>query len=224
MELTQHKSFKARWQQFFNLIKNPKEFFYFYFVDYHLNFNPDPKKFRKDTMIALIVSLVYATLFGIYERLWAFTIFDEFFYEHIFLHWGLWWTSTLIIAYFTTDRRWDQILMSLLVVVVVEDFTFWMVEWVVEKQFPFPAVNWWDVEITPFRVLGNWGTATNFWPYIPRFYYIVVPILLLYYLISGLGGSEISPDCGLGITSRVNTIFHWISNSRSWIYHCFDYS
>ena len=80
--------------------------------------------------------------------------------------------------------------MNLLVVVVVEDFTFWMVEWVVEKQFPFPAVNWWDIEITPFRVLGNWGTATNFWPYIPRFYYIVLPILIVYFLISGLGGPK----------------------------------
>ncbi len=190
MEYTEHKSFKARWQQFFRLIKHPKEFLQYYLIDFHLNYNPDPVKFRRDTRRALLVSLVFALLFGIYERLWAFSIFNEFFHENIYLHWGLWWTMTLIIAYLATNRRWDQIILNLLVVLAVEDFVFWIVEWIVERQFPFPAKNWWDVVITPFRVLGNWGTATSFWPYIPRFYYIVAVILISYFLINRLGGPK----------------------------------
>ncbi len=190
MVYTEHKSFKDRWKQFFKLIKTPKGFLQYYLVDFHLEYNPKPSKFRKDSLRALLISLVFAILFGIYERLWAFTIFNEFFYENIYLHWGLWWFETLIIAYFASNRRWDQILMNLLLVIAVEDLTYWMVEWVVENQFPFPAINWWDDEITSFRVLGNWGTETNFWPYVPRAYYIIGTILLVYFLINQFGGPK----------------------------------
>jgi hypothetical protein len=191
MDYMEHKSFKARWKQFFGSIKN-HSLLQNYLIDFQLDYNPNPVKFRKDTLRALIISLIFATIFGIYERLWAFTIFNEFFYNNIYLHWGLWWGASLLIAYFTTNRRWSQIFVNLLVVLNFEDFVYWMVEWIVEKKFPFPAKNWWDREITPFRVLGNWGTATKFWPYIPRFYYIVGVILLSYYLMTILGGSKAS--------------------------------
>ena len=82
--------------------------------------------------------------------------------------------------------------MNLLLVIAVEDITYWMVEWIVERQFPFPANNWWDREITSFRVLGGWGTATEFPPFVPRAYYILGTILISYFLISQLKGPKYS--------------------------------
>ena len=190
MEYCEHKTFEARWQYFFNLVKTPRTFLKYYFVDFHLEYNPEPSRYKKESLRALLISLGFAILFGIYERLWAFTIFDEFFYENIQLHWALWWLETLIIAYFASNRRWDQVLMSLLLVISAEDITYWMVEWAVEKQFPFPAKNWWDREITSFRVLGNLGTETSFWPYVPRAYYILGTIIIVYYLMNQLGGPK----------------------------------
>jgi hypothetical protein len=86
--------------------------------------------------------------------------------------------------------------MNLLLVISVEDITYWMVEWGVERVFPFPAKNWWDVEITSFRALGGWGTATNFWPYVPRGYYFLGVIILSYFLMSQLGGPKYGQIAG----------------------------
>ncbi len=182
-------TFKSRWLTFFNLIKK-REVLQFYLIDRHLNYDPDPIIYKKETKRGLIVAVIYAILFGIYEGLWAFSIFDGFFVEHLYLHWILWWISTVIIAYIATNRRWDQIVLSLLVVINFEDVIFWVIQGIRGNRWPFPAGNWWDEYFASFRVLGGWGTATSFWPFVPRYYYIVFGILLPYYLMAIIGGPK----------------------------------
>jgi hypothetical protein len=182
-------TFKSRWQLFFSLTKK-RQLLQYYLIDAHLNYSPDPVKYKKDTRRGLITALVYAILFGIYEGLWAFSIFDGFFVKHLYLHWILWWISTIIIAYIATNRRWDQIILSLLIVVNFEDVIFWTVQGIRNNKWPFPAGDWWDTLFASFRVLGNWGTATTFWPYVPRYYYVVLGILLPYYLFAIIGGPK----------------------------------
>jgi hypothetical protein len=190
MEYTEHKSFKARWNQFFSLAKNPRKLLRYYLIDFHLDYNPEPVKYKKDVRRGLLIALLFASLFGIYENIWAFSIFDGFFLDHVYVHWILWWITTVTIAYFATNRRWDQILLSLLLVVNFEDVIFWMTSWIRTGNYPYPAGNWWDPIFASFRVLGNWGTATSFWPYFPRYYYVVGGMLIPYYIIVLLGGSK----------------------------------
>jgi hypothetical protein len=147
-------------------------------------------KYKKDLRRGLLIALLYATMFGFYEMFAAFSIFDGFFVEHLYLHWVLWWITTAVIAYFATNRRWDQIILSLLVVINFEDVIFWTLQGIRNREWPFPAGNWWDAYFASFRVLGNWGTATSFWPFVPRYYYVVLGILLPYYLIASFGGPK----------------------------------
>ncbi len=188
MEYSEHKTFKARWTQFFRLIKEPKAFFRHYFIDFHLDYNPEPVKYKKDVRRGLLFAFIFATLFGIYENLWAFSIFDT--PQLVWVHWILWWITTITIAYFATNRRWDQIVIFLLFVVNFEDVIFWMMVWIRNGSYPYPAGNWWDSTFASFRVLGNWGTATSFWPYVPRYYYVVSGLLIPYYFMVLLGGTK----------------------------------
>ena len=86
--------------------------------------------------------------------------------------------------------------MSILVVVNFEDLVFWIVQGFKKLAAegywtnPFPAGNWWDEWFSSFRVLGGWGTATSFWPFVPRYYYIVLGILTFYYLMAIIGGPK----------------------------------
>ena len=197
MEIEKPKvdTFRLRWKWFFKTMKK-RNFLQYYLIDAHLNYSPEPANYKKDTKRGLLVAIIYATFFGLYESLLAFDLFDGFFEENLYIHWGLWWITTVIISYIATNRRWDQIIMSLLVVINFEDLVFWIV--IAFKRLaaegywanPFPAGNWWDEWFASFRVLGGWGTATSFWPFVPRYYYIVLGIGIFYYLMSILGGPK----------------------------------
>ncbi|TFG19266.1 MAG: hypothetical protein EU530_06705 [Promethearchaeota archaeon] len=100
MEYSEHKSFKTRWEQFIRLINDPKAFFRFYFIDFHLDYNLEPVRYKKDVRRGLLIAFIFATIFGIYENLWAFAIFNT--PQLVWVHWILWWLTTITIAYFVT--------------------------------------------------------------------------------------------------------------------------
>ena len=59
---------------------------------------------------------------------------------------------------------------------VLEDLAFFIALGFHQRRFPFPVSNWYDDYITKLVHLGQ---ATTFWPFAPRFYYILPSIYLL---------------------------------------------
>ena len=129
-------------------------------------------------------------MFGFYEMFAAFSIFDGFFVKNLYLHWVLWWISTVIIAYFATNRRWDQIILSLLVVINFEDVVFWTLQGIKNQKWPFPAGNWWDTFLHHLEFSEIGGRQHQFWPFVPRYYYVVFGIMLPYYLFTSFKGPK----------------------------------
>ena len=76
MEYTEHKSFIARWNQFFSLAKKPREFFRYYLIDCHLDYNPEPTKYKKDVRRGLLIALLFAwnfwQLIAFIATMWIF--------------------------------------------------------------------------------------------------------------------------------------------------------
>jgi len=87
-------------------------------------------------------------------------------------------STVAIVIRFSTQN----IIMGLFYMSVLEDFVFWLCKWGSSGIYPFPAADWWDSMFATYRVLGNWGQAINFWPYVPFYYLPSIAMLCIYYI------------------------------------------
>jgi len=91
------------------------------------------------------------------------------------------WTFMLLTAIgitFACCQNWILTLWSMWLFPVLEDLAFFIALGFHQRRFPFPVSNWYD-DAFYIAKLVHLGQATTFWPFAPRFYYILPSIYLL---------------------------------------------
>ena len=148
---------------------------------------------------ALIATTIYAILYGIYEYFIVYHTIGLVTNNIITsgTNWLIMCSGVVILLTILTQFRFKYIIFGLLFMLTLEDFTFWMCQWVDTGIYPFPAGTWWDNHFASFRALGGISWPLPFWPYIPFFFIPTSIIISLFYL-----SCSISP--------KTSQIYSWI--------------
>ena len=127
--------------------------------------------------IALVSTVVYSIIYGVLEY-FAFhspnyngALKISKYFPNMYFYWTFMLLTAVGIT-FVFCRNWISVFWSMLPI--------WDGKWeaMLMYRFPFPVSNWYDDAflIAKFTRLGQ---ATLFWPFVPRFYYILPLIYLL---------------------------------------------
>ncbi|WP_457559104.1 hypothetical protein [Candidatus Harpocratesius sp.] len=152
----------------------------------------DTKKFRSNLLSSLFISFIYSIIYGIFEYFIVYTygnLIDRIIPPQV--NWAFMYLGIIFLLLWKTNKKWDFTLMGLFFMIIFEDIIYWTCYWIDTGIFPFPAVDWWDIYLASFRILGNLGQPISFPPYFPLYYIPGYFMIFLYYLLS-LRGSYIS--------------------------------
>jgi len=150
-----------------------------------------------------LAALLYSIFYGFFEY---FIVYNNYvgllrIYANIFgaeqtlggaiINWSIMYGCLLITVaiatYYNKKLNFEQILMGLLFMTMLEDFIYWVGQWIETGQYPFPAPNWWDNTFASFRILGGLGKPIPFWPYVPQYYIPGFGMVAFFYIMSYLG-------------------------------------
>ncbi len=140
---------------------------------------------RQTLKKGFISATIYSILYGIYEYFVVYTRFsliDTVFTPQI--NWLIMYLGIIITVGLVTKVNIEQIIFGLFYMIMFEDVVYWIGYGIDFGIFPYPAANWWDIYLASFRVLGGFGRAVPFWPYVPLYYFPGFGIVILYYILS----------------------------------------
>ncbi len=132
---------------------------------------------------ALVSILVYSAMYGVLEYI-AFhspyyngALKISKYFPNMYFYWTFMFITAVGITFFLC-QNWVSAFWSMWLFPVIEDLFFFLALAIHQDSFPFPVSNWYDdaFYITKFIQLGQ---ATEFWPYFPRFYYILPSVYLI---------------------------------------------
>jgi hypothetical protein len=133
--------------------------------------------------IAWVSTVVYSIIYGVLEY-FAFhspnyngALKISKYFPNMYFYWTFMLLTAVGIT-FVFCRNWISVFWSMWLFPVIEDLVFFIALAIHQHRFPFPVSNWYDDAflIAKFTRLGQ---ATLFWPFVPRFYYILPLIYLL---------------------------------------------
>lgn len=133
-------------------------------------------------------STLYSIAYGFYEYFIVYNYPSLIQYIGSLINWIIMYLGLIIIVAFTTRYKKqlniEQIIMGLFYMAIFEDLIFWIGQWIDTGHYPFPAGDWWDNSFASFRILGGIGKPIPFWPFVPTYYIISFPMIILYYISS----------------------------------------
>ena len=142
----------------------------------------DPQVQRKKVLRGFMAATLYSVIYGIYEYFVVYNGIKLIDQLGPIVNWTIMWSGLIITVTLATRLSFEFIIMGLFYMSVLEDIIYWMCQWASTGVYPFPAGDWWDAMFASYRVLGGWGQAIPFWPYVPFYYVPSIAMLLIYYL------------------------------------------
>jgi hypothetical protein len=139
---------------------------------------------RKILKRGFLATTIYSILYGIYEYFVVYngpTLVNHLGAE---INWAIMYIGVIITVALATKFSIQNTIMGLFYMAMFEDVIFWMCEWGATGLYPYPAGNWWDSYFASYRVLGGWGQAIPFWPFVPFYYLPGFSMVIIYYLIA----------------------------------------
>jgi hypothetical protein len=170
-----------------------------FFLKRPIEIEEDTRVHKKYFHRALIATTVYAIIYGIYEYYIVYHTIALVPNKIITpgINWLIMCSGVLILIALLTHFRFKHMIFGLLFMLTLEDFTFWMCEWIDLATYPFPAGTWWDGHFATFRAIGGISWPLPFWPYLPFFYLPITIIIVLFYI-----------SCAIG--PKTSQIYSWI--------------
>lgn len=161
-----------------------------FFLKRPINVTKDSRLQKKIVLRGFLGATIYSIIYGIYEYFEVYHGINIYGRLNSWLgpvlgsvaNWTIMWSGLIITVAIVTRFSIQNIIMGLFYMSVLEDFVFWLCQWGSTSIYPFPAGDWWDGMFATYRVLGNWGQAIPFWPYIPFYYLPSIAMLCIYYL------------------------------------------
>ena len=150
---------------------------------------------RKILYRAFLGAMIYSIFYGIYEYSIVYhtiaLVPNGIIPEYV--NWAIMISGIIILIAILTRFSIQHIIFSLLFMAILEDFTFWMVQWINTGIYPFPVGAWWDDWYASFKVFGGIAWPLPFWPYLPYFYLPAIIMITSYYILCYIGpkGSRI---------------------------------
>jgi len=152
-----------------------------FFLKRPINVTKDTQLNKRIVLRGFLGATIYSILYGIYEYFEVYNGLALINRLGSILNWTIMWTGLIVTVAIATRFSIQDIIMGLFYMSVLEDFVFWLCKWGSSGIYPFPASDWWDSMFATYRVLGNWGQAIPFWPYIPFYYLPSMAMLFIYY-------------------------------------------
>jgi len=159
-----------------------------FFLKYPITIIKDLRLHKKILLQGFLGATIYSIIYGIYEYFVVYHGIKLIDILGSIINWTIMWMGLIITIAIITHFNFQNIIMGLFYMSFLEDLMFWLCQWGSTGIYPFPAADWWDVIFASYRILGNWGRAVSFWPYVP-FYYLPSSVMIIIYYVAAYKGA-----------------------------------
>jgi len=129
-----------------------------------------------------VLFTVYSIVYGMYENILVYHTIHLLGYLQIYGNWLIMFSGFLTLCLYRKSSFVEGINI-LLWFLTLEDIVYFVCESLLfDRTYPYPVLDWYDQQLSVYGLL-NLGTATSFFPYVPRFYYLHLAICVPYFLI-----------------------------------------
>lgn len=160
------------------------------FLNRAINIKEEEKIHKKYWLRGFLAATIYSIIYGFYEYFVVYTNIRIYDIIGPVANWTMMYVGVVILVALVTKFDIEKSIMGLFYMTILEDWFYWLSQWIDTGNYPFPAGNWWDSTIASFKVIGGlfgWtglGWPVSFWPYFPFYYIPGFGMIFVYYIAS----------------------------------------